>query len=380
MPPDDRRHLRTRLIHPPVAQHSLHGDVVPPLHLTTTFAKPADPDVVAAYSYTRDGNPNREDLERCLADIEHGADAAVFASGSAATLAVFQAIAPGGHIVASTDAYHGTLRQLRQLVPRLGLTVTFVDTSLPEAVAESITPATRLIWVETPSNPLLRISDIATLAVLAREAGATLACDNTFATPVLQNPLVLGAGLCVHSATKYLGGHSDLTGGAVITANADELFERVRLYQRAAGAMLPPFECWLLMRSLRSLDLRVRAQAATAQQIAEYLVRHPAVRSVHYPGLAPPAGSGNPHGQMQTGGAMLSFCLASREEAFAVLAAVTLFNRATSLGGVESLIEHRASSEGADTRTPQELLRVSVGLEHPDDLVADLEQALATLA
>ena len=372
-----KRELRTRLIHPPRHARVATGDIVDPIHMTTTFERAADGGYPGGFHYTRDGNPNCRGLETCLADIEHGKSAAVFASGTAATMAVFQALPAGSHVLAAIDAYHGTLRQLRTLVPRLGIEVEFADAADGAGFADRIRPATRLLWVETPSNPLLKICDIRALASAAERHGALLACDNTFATPVLQNPLRHGANLVVHSATKYLGGHSDVTAGAVITREDDATWQRIRAYQSGAGAILPPCECWLLLRSLRTLACRVEAQSATAQAVAQFLAADPRVRAIYYPGLPDSAGSAIAQRQMASGGAMVSFCVASREAAMEVAAATELFTRATSLGGVESLIEHRASIEGPDTRTPQELLRLSIGLEHRDDLIADLDQALA---
>ncbi len=372
-----KRNLRTRLIHPPRQTRVATGDVVAPIHMTTTFERAADGGYPGGYNYTRDGNPNCRLLQSCLADIEHGKDACVFASGTAATMAVFQALPRGSHVLAAIDAYHGTLRQLRTLVPRLDIEVEFADAAAGAAFADRIRPETRLLWVETPSNPLLKICDIRDLADAAERHGALLACDNTFATPVLQNPLLHGAHLVVHSATKYLGGHSDVTAGAVVTRIDDDTWQRIRAYQSAAGAILPPFECWLLLRSLRTLACRVEAQSATAQVVANFLNTDRRVHATYYPGLADSAGYAVAQRQMASGGAMISFCVDSRDTAMAVAARTELFTRATSLGGVESLIEHRASIEGPDTRTPQELLRLSIGLEHRDDLIADLDHALA---
>ncbi|MFI4982310.1 MAG: trans-sulfuration enzyme family protein, partial [Nevskiales bacterium] len=316
--------------------------------------------------------------EQCLAVLEQGAAATAFPSGSAASMAVFQALAPGDHVLAPDDMYHGTRTQLRDLLQRWGLEHSVVDMTELDAVRAALRPHTKLIWVETPSNPLLKVSDIAALAQLARAAGARCVVDNTFATPVLQQPLALGADLVMHSTTKYLGGHSDLLGGAVITREDDAFFARVRDFQAKAGAVPAPFDCWLLQRSIATLPYRVRAQAANAQQVAEFLVAQPRVAAVHYPGLAGHPGHALAASQMRSGGAMLSFQVrGGRDEALAVSAQVKLFTRATSLGGVESLIEHRASVEGPYTTTPENLLRVSVGLEHADDLVEDLRQALA---
>jgi cystathionine gamma-synthase len=246
------------------------------------------------------------------------------------------------------------------------------------AVEAAVTPRTRLIWTETPSNPLLKVTDIARVAAIAHTAGARCACDNTWASPVLQRPLDLGADLSVHATTKYLGGHSDVLGGAVLARQQDEFFQRVRMIQTSGGAVPSPFECWLVLRGVRTLPLRVRAQSGSAMAVARYLARHPKVDAVHYPGLEEHPGHEVAARQMAGFGGMLSFEVGGGQAAaMAVAAKVRLFTRATSLGGTESLIEHRASVEGPETRTPEGLLRVSIGLEHPDDLIEDLDGALA---
>lgn len=371
--------LETLAIHAGRAVDTATGAVAPSPILSTTFARDAHGDYPHGHIYSRSSNPGRAALETLLAALEQGAAAAAFSSGSAASLAVFQALSPGDHVIAPDDVYHGTRTQLRELLSRWGLTHSLVDLTDLDAVAAAVTSATRMIWAETPSNPLLKVSDIAGLAAIARSAGAALVVDSTFATPVIQQPLQLGADLVMHSTTKYLGGHSDVLGGAVIARDADSaLFTRIRDLQTKGGSVPSPFDCWLLQRSIATLPLRVRAQTANAQAIAEYLAAHPAVEVVHYPGLPSHAGHALARRQMPGGfGAMLSFQVrGGREAALAVAGKVAVFTRATSLGGVESLIEHRASVEGPHTTTPQNLLRMSVGLEHADDLIADLGQAL----
>ena len=372
--------LETLAIHAGRAPDPASGAVAPSPVLSTTFARDADGDYPHGHVYSRAGNPGRTALETLLAALEGGAAAAAFGSGSAASLAVFQSLAPGDHVIAPDDVYHGTRTQLRELLARWGLTHSLVDLTDLDAVRAALTPATRLIWAETPSNPLLKISDIAGLASLAGGHGAALVVDSTFATPVIQQPLALGADLVMHSTTKYLGGHSDVLGGAVIAREAGHpLFARVRDLQGKGGAVPSPFDCWLLQRSIATLPLRVRAQSANALALAEFLVRHPRVEAVHYPGLPGHAGHALARRQMQGYGAMLSFQVrGDRETALAVVGRVSVFTRATSLGGVESLIEHRASVEGPHSTTPQNLLRVSVGLEHADDLIDDLRAALAS--
>jgi cystathionine gamma-synthase len=301
-----------------------------------------------------------------------------FASGSQATLAAFSLAAPGGRIVCSADCYHGTAKQLREIVPRWGVDVEFVDITRLEQVAQALSVTTSLLWFETPSNPLLRVADIAALVELARARGTRVGVDNTFASPVLQQPLALGADLVMHSTTKYLGGHSDVLGGILVARDDGPELAALRDYQGTAGGVPSPFDCWLVLRSLATLPLRVRAQAASALQVAEFLRAHPRVERVHYAGLADHPGHAIAARQMCGGfGGVLSLEVpGGRERAMAVAAAARLFTRATSLGGVESLIEHRQSVEGPQSQTPAGLLRLSIGLEHVDDLIADLEQAL----
>lgn len=354
------------------------GDVAPVIHMSTTFERDTDGEFSRGYSYARANNPGRRPLEQCLAALEGGEDATSYASGSAASLAVFSLLRPGDHVVAPVECYHGTAKQLRDIVGPMGVRYSFVDMTSVDAVRDALTDATRLLWIETPSNPMLNLSDIETLAELAHGRGALVCCDNTFATPVWQRPLDMGADLVMHSSTKYFGGHSDVMGGAVITRDRGGLSERLRDYQGTAGGVPSPFDCWLIRRSLTTLACRVRAQSESAQRIATVLSRHKKVERVFYPGLASHPGHALARKQMGGGfGAMLSFCVhGGQDEAFAVAARTRLFTRATSLGGVESLIEHRASVEGPHTVSPPNLLRVSVGLEHPDDLIGDLDQAL----
>ena len=276
-----------------------------------------------------------------------------------------------------TGAYFGARKLLQQLVSPSGISVDFVDTSDLAALRAALRPNTKLVWIETPSNPLLSITDIAAAAEIARGAGAVVACDNTLATPVLTRPLALGADLSVHSASKYLAGHSDVVGGIVVAREDGALFARLRTVQTLGGAVPSPFDCWLTLRGIRTLPLRVREQSRGAARIAEYLAAHPRVSAVHYPGLAAHAGHAVAARQMDMPGAMLSFEVRGTEtQAMAVAAGTRLFALATSLGGIESFIEHRASQEGPESTTPRTLLRLSVGIEHPDDLIADLAQAL----
>jgi cystathionine gamma-synthase len=371
--------LETLAVHAGRAPDPATGAVREPIHLSTTFERGPDGQYPQGWFYSRSGNPNRAALEQAVAALEGGGEAVAFASGSAATLAAFTLAAPGGRVVCSSDCYHGTAKQLREILPRFGVRADFVDTTDLDAVERALTPGAALLWVETPSNPLLRVSDLEALQGLAHAHGALLGCDNTFASPVLQRPLALGADLVMHSTTKFLGGHSDVLGGIVVARESGPLSARLRDFQAAGGGVPSPFDCWLLLRSLPTLPLRVRAQAASALAVARFLAADRRVERVYYPGLAAHPGHALAARQMQGGfGAVVSLQVpGGAAEALAVAARVRLFTRATSLGGVESLIEHRASMEGPQTRTPQNLLRLSIGLEDPADLVADLDAALA---
>jgi cystathionine gamma-synthase len=376
---EENQHLRieTLAVHAGHAVDPATGAVAAPIQLSTTFERAADGSYRSGYVYSRSNNPNRRALEEAMARIEGGADAAAFGSGLAAASAVFQALRPGDHIVAATQTYHGTTKLLREVFVPWGLHVDFVDMTDLAAVRDAVRADTKMFWAETPSNPLLKVTDIAQVAEIAHAAGACCACDNTFA-PILQRPFDLGADLVVHSATKYLGGHSDVTGGIVVTRANNELFDRLRLVQGTAGAVPSPFDCWLVLRGLRTLPWRMRAQSENALKVSTFLVGHPKVERVHYPGLPETLDHALAKRQMSAFGAMLSFDVkGGRDAAIAVAAKVRIFIRATSLGSVESLIEHRASIAGEDPRTPQGLLRLSIGLEHADDLIEDLAQALA---
>jgi cystathionine gamma-synthase len=354
------------------------GAVAPPIHLSTTYERDADGSYSRGFSYARPANPGRASLEQCLAALEGGAEAFAFGSGSAASLAVFALLRAGDHVIAPVESYHGTAKQLRDIVAHWGVEVSFVDLTSVDAVQAALRDHTRLLWIETPSNPMLNVSDIERLCTLAHARGVLVCCDNTFATPLWQRPFELGADLVMHSTTKYFGGHSDVMGGAVITQQHGELADRLRDYQATSGAIPSPFDCWLIRRSLTTFPWRMRGQTENAQRIAEFLSQHPKVERVMYPGLPSHPGHEIAKKQMRGGfGAVVSVCVrGGREEAFAFVARLQLFIRATSLGGVESLVEHRASVEGPHTVTPQNLLRLAIGLEHADDLIADLDRAL----
>lgn len=379
MPPSYTRRMRfeTLAVHAAADPDPVTGAVTPGIQLSTTFVRAPDGSFPTGYGYIRDANPNRRALEAAMAALESGADAIAFASGMAATAAVFQTLSPGDHVVAPLDAYFGTAKLLREHFVRWGLEASFVDMTDASAVAAAVRPNTRILWTETPSNPNIAVTDLRAIAAVARSAGVLCACDNTWATPFLQLPLSLGFDLVMHSTTKYLSGHCDAMGGIVVTRDAGPLAERLRGVQADAGAVPSPFDSWLILRGIRTLPWRMRAHCSNALALATFLSRHPRVKSVHYPGLPSDPGHRVASAQMTAGGGMLSFVVpGGRDEALGVTARVRLFTRATSLGGPESLIEHRASIEGPGTRAPEGLLRVSVGLEHPDDLVADLDQAL----
>jgi cystathionine gamma-synthase len=353
--------------------------VVPPLHLATTFVRDPDNQYRAGYAYGRPDNATTRHAEAVLAALEQAHEAALFGSGMAAATSIVLALPAPSHVVASQVMYWAFRHWLANEAPRLGHHVDFVDSTDLAAMAATIKPGlTKLVYIETPGNPLWTISDIAALAEIAHAAGALLAVDSTVATPVFTRPLRLGADLVMHSASKYLNGHSDVIAGVVAAARPGEAWERVKTMRTQFGAVIGPFEAWLLLRGLRTLDVRVKTQAATAMLMATRLARHARVAHVLYPGLATHPGHAVAVRQMTGGfGAMLSIRVQGGERAaIATAAGVHLWKRATSLGGVESLIEHRASVEGAHSLCPLDLLRLSVGLEDPDDLMGDLDQAL----
>lgn len=353
-------------------------DVTPAIHLSTTFKKAEDGSTPGGFLYGRSNNPNRESLEKALALMEDGGAVALsFSSGSAATLAVLHSLAPGDHVIAAEDAYYGTTLLLKNHLAPWGLEASFLDMRDLRAIKRAVTPRTRLIWAETPSNPLLNITDIRGVAEIAQKAGAMLVCDNTWATPLLQSPLKLGAEIVMHSVTKYISGHSDVLSGALIFRKSDAFFEKARNFQHDGGAVPSPFECWLTLRGLQSFPYRVRAHSDNARRVADFLDKEPKIEAVHYPGLSSHPGHKIAASQMSAFGGMLSIQVkGGQAEAFRLAGGVRLFTHATSLGGPHSLIEHRASVEGPATKSPPNLLRLSIGLEHPDDLIEDLQQAL----
>lgn len=367
--------FETRAIHKGNHVTDNSGSVVQPITLSTTFEHGNE----AGLLYTRAGNPNRISLEELIASLEQGADAAAFSSGNAAGTAVFQALEPGSHIIAPDDMYHGLHNSMTKLFKGIH-TVSFVDMSDLEAIKAALQPNTRLIWVETPSNPLLKISDIRKIAEIAHEHQAILACDNTFATPVFQNPLLLGADIVMHSSTKYFGGHSDILGGALVTKEQNDFWIKIRTIQRVGGAVPSASDCYWLARSIRSLAYRMKGHAEHAMVLADYFLVNPKVEKVFYPGLKNHPGHEIAASQMSGFGGVVSFQVkGGAEAADKLISELKLFANATSLGGIESLIERRAAVEGPDTLTPPNLIRVSVGLEHTDDLLEDLDQAFSKI-
>ncbi|WP_037579937.1 cystathionine gamma-synthase [Phaeacidiphilus oryzae] len=358
------------------------GAVVPPIYQVSTYKQDGVGGLRGGYEYSRSANPTRTALEENLAALEAGRRGLAFASGLAAEDALLRTVCkPGDHVLLPGDAYGGTFRLVSKVVAGWGVEWDAVDMADLDAVRASIRPNTRVLWVETPSNPLLGIADIAALASVARESGALLVVDNTFASPYLQQPLVLGADVVVHSTTKYMGGHSDVVGGGLVAADP-ELGERLAFHQNAMGAVAGPFDSWLVLRGIKTLGVRMDRHCANAERIAHYLAEHPRVTAVHYPGLPEHPGHEVAVKQMRAFGGMVSFRVAGGEEAaVAVCDRAKLFTLGESLGGVESLIEHpgrmtHASAAGSPLEVPADLVRLSVGIESVDDLLADLTQAL----
>jgi cystathionine gamma-synthase len=354
------------------------GAVSTPIYLSTTFERESDGSYAHGYVYARMDNPNRQLLEKSLATLENGTVGIAFSSGMAATNALFQSLQTGDHILLPDDAYYATEALAQEVFGGWGLTFTKVNMADLTMVQAAIQPNTRLIWLETPSNPQLRISDIQEIAKIAHQANALCAVDNTWATPVLQRPLDLGADVVMHSTTKYFGGHCDVLGGALVIKEDGGLAQKLKTIQKLSGGVPSPFECWLTTRGIKTLAVRVREQTRNAAQLAAFLSNHPKIEAVHYPGLASHPQHEIAKKQMTGGfGAMLSVQIkGDAANAMALTGKLQLFTTATSLGGVESLIEHRKSVEGEASPTPDNLLRVSVGLENVEDLIEDWKQAL----
>jgi cystathionine gamma-synthase len=369
--------FETLAVHAGPGPDGATGAVAPPIHLATNFARDPSGTPLGGHTYIRESNPTQAHLEQALAPLEGGEAALVFASGMAAAVALLQTLEPGSHVVFPDDAYYGYGVAAREFLPRWGIRASIVDMSRLSDLEKALQAETRLVLLETPSNPLMKVVDLVEAIRLARSTRAQILVDNTFATPALQQPLGLGADIVLHSTTKYFGGHSDVQGGALVFARRDATFEAVTHVRHILGAVASPFNSWLVLRGLRTLACRMATQSANALVVARALSRHPALSAVHYPGLESDPGYAVARRQMKAFGAMLSLRLkGGREAALRAVGRAQLFVRATSLGGAESLIEHRASSEGPGSTTPPDLVRLSIGLEHPEDLVADLRQAL----
>lgn len=368
----------TQAIHAGYQIDPTTGAIVPPIYLSTTFERDADGSYSHGFMYARHHNPNRNALEENSCTLEGGAGAAAFASGSVAMMTLFQALAPNDHVLAPDNLYFGIQQMLKTLFAGWGLQSDFVDMTDLALVEKSIRPNTKMVLIETPSNPLLKITDIQAVADIAHQHGAMLVCDNTIATPILQRPLEHGADVVVHATTKYLGGHSDVMGGMIVAKENNAFFQKIQEIQALCGAIPSPFESWLTLRGIQTLPYRMAAHSQNALKVAEFLSQHPNVEAVLYPGLSSHAGYDVAKKQMEGFGGLMSMLVkGGQAEAMAVAAKVKIFARATSFGGTHSLIEHRASIEAPGTKTPQNLLRLSIGLENVDDLIADLGQALA---
>ncbi len=369
--------LESLAVHAGAEPDAATGAVATPLHLSTTFQHGPAGERIAGFEYVREGNPNQERLETAIAALEGGAGTLAFASGMAAMTALLDSLPAGAHILYPQDCYTGLRVLATEFLPQRGVSATAVDMGDIDAVRAAFRADSRCLWLETPSNPQLRICDIAPLSGLAHEHGAIVACDNTFATPLLQQPLALGADVVMHSTTKYFGGHSDALGGALVFARRDDLFDAVAHRRHITGGVLSPFNAWLTLRGLRSLPARMAWHCRNARAVAEFLAAHPRVEAVNWPGLPSHPNHAVAARQMRDFGGMLSVQIrGGRDAALGFAGKVKLFTNATSLGGCESLIEHRASVEGANPVSPDNLLRLSVGLEHAEDLLADLAQAL----
>ena len=369
--------FETKAIHSAGEPDQETGAVAPPIHLSTTFELTAESEQFKGYRYAREANPTQTRLETALAAMDSGEAALSFASGIAAGAAVAQSLPKGSRIVLTDDSYYAFRLLAQDFLDRFGYSHETVPLRDLGALKQALETPTALVWAETPSNPLMNITDIQGAAELAHGAGAKLLVDGTFGTPALQRPLELGADIVLHSTTKYLGGHSDVMGGALVFREANGLYEQTLHARRVLGGVTSPFNAWLVLRGARTLAARMRIHSENGRRVAEFLQSHPAVSRVHYPGLAHHPGHTVAAVQMSDFGGMLSFEVAAgKEAAIDVVRRVKLFVRATSLGGVESLMEHRWSTEGPGSTTPENLIRVSLGLEHSEDLVEDLSDAL----
>ena len=373
-------HFETRAIHVGQAPDAATGAVIVPIYQTSTFAQ-QEVGEHKGYDYSRTNNPTRAALEQCLASLEGAEYGLAFASGMGAITTMMFLLKSGDHVVASDDVYGGTFRLFHRVLEDYGLEFSFVDMTDTAITALAMRPKTRMLWIETPTNPLMKVIDIAAIAALARQAGALSVVDNTFASPYLQQPLALGANIVMHSTTKYIGGHSDVVGGALVTTDRD-IYEQLKFLQNAAGAVPGAFDCWLVLRGVKTLALRMDRHSVNAMALAKFLEQHPVVERVMYPGLLSHPQHAIAARQMRSFGGMISFIVKGGEEQARRIARSTrLFTLGESLGGVESLIEVPAamthmSVAGSPLEVPAALFRLSVGVEHIDDLIADLTQAI----
>jgi cystathionine beta-lyase/cystathionine gamma-synthase len=383
---DQHEHFATRAIHAGQQPDPATGATMTPIFATSTYTQAGIGDH-KGYEYSRTGNPTRAALEACLASLENAKYGLAFASGMAAESAILGLLRPGDHIIAGDDLYGGTYRIFERVLRPMGLEFDYVPARETAAYERAIRPTTKMIWVETPTNPLLTVVDIAAVAKIAHAHNALLVVDNTFATPYLQQPLELGADIVTHSTTKYINGHSDVIGGAVLTSNP-EVYEKIKFYQNAAGGVPGPFDAWLTLRGVKTLPVRMRAHCENAQAVAEFLTKHPRVRQVYYPGLATHPDHALASRQMRAYGGMVSFAFeGTRDDVDRFLRHLRIFQFAESLGGIESLVCHPATmthgsipAEERERRGVTEtLLRLSVGIEDVRDLIADLDQALASV-
>ncbi len=367
----------TRAIHTGQSVDPNTGAIVSPIHLSSTFERDLDGAYSKGHLYSRYTNPNRKSLEDCLADLEGGVAAAAFSSGSAAMMTLLQTLLPGDHVIAPDILYFGIMELMKKVFVPMGIRFDFIDMRSLDQVEQYISSETKLIIVETPSNPQLTVTDIKAVVEIAHAHDIQVAVDNTIATPILQQPLALGADYVLHATTKYIAGHSDVLGGAIVTQVEDERWERLVYIQKMGGAVPSPFECWLTLRGIQTMSYRVRAMTDHAKQIVSFLQGHPQVESVLYPGIPESVGYEVASRQMSDYGILMSFLVrGDAQQAIDVTNRLGLITRATSFGGTHSLIEHRYSVEAEGTKTPQNLLRLSIGLEHVDDLIEDLSQAL----
>ncbi|MFD2530862.1 trans-sulfuration enzyme family protein [Gracilimonas halophila] len=373
-----RKNIETIAIHGSMKTSSMENDtIVPGIEVSTIYEHRNGGHKEGDDKYIRLSNPNRDQLENVIKELEGGDSCAVFSSGMAAISSVFQTLESGAHVLVADDVYFGTRKLMWEFGDKWNLEVDFIDMTDLDKVDSSMKENTKLVWLETPSNPRLLITDVKAVSKLAKGKGALVAVDNTWPTPYNMRPLEMGADVSVHSTTKYLGGHSDILGGAVITKEDGELFEKIRLIQRVQGAVPSPRDCWLLSRSIRSFPYRMRAHNENARKVANFLSKHPKVQVIYYPGLDSHPGHEIAKEQMDDFGGMISFLIeGGSKEAIEIVSRSKMIKAATSLGGIESIWEHRKSSEGDESPTPDNLIRLSVGLEHPDDIIEDLEQAL----